>query len=209
MSGTVLYGFDFSPYCLKVKKVFELLALPYTWKEVPYLDRRELARVASGYIQVPVVLDTHGQAIIDSRAICEHFATPLVPTGLEAASWAFHDWCDGPLEDLVFRVAAPRVRRRFQQQEAQGLYTYIKERKFGVGCIEQWDNATPDLLRKARHLLKPVEASFERHACVLGDEPTLADAALFGQLSMLEVVGFELDQIFGARIATWHRALKR
>src|SRR5438309_1744632 len=102
-----VFRFNYSCYCLKVEKALDLVGVAFERVPVPYLNRAELVELTGGYIQVPVLLDDSGQVIIDSRRICESIAKGphgqrLVPVGFEAVIWAYHDWCDSVLEDVMF-----------------------------------------------------------------------------------------------------------
>src|SRR5215467_3922809 len=111
-----IYGFKYSPYVRKVQAVLDLLERQYTYVEVPYSDRTELATLTGGYIYVPVLVDGAGKVVCDSRRICEHLladaqaAATLAPPPLAGPIWAFGDWCDEILEDVLFRIASPFTR---------------------------------------------------------------------------------------------------
>src|ERR1044071_197907 len=66
-----LYRFRYSPYARKVQVVLELMGAEHEVVEVPYSDRTELAKLTSGYIYVPVLVDDRGNVITESRTICE------------------------------------------------------------------------------------------------------------------------------------------
>src|SRR5256885_6321658 len=132
-----LHRLRYSPYARKVQMVLDLLGTPYQLVEVPYGDRRALARLTGGYIYVPVLEDDDGKPIVESRVICEHLlARPggerLVPAPLEGPIWAYHDFSDGPLEDLAFRIGSPSIRDAWSDPFERALYVLIKERKFGA-----------------------------------------------------------------------------
>ena len=102
-----LYRFRYSPFARKVQMLLNLLDRPYELVEVPYNDRNELARLTGGYIYVPVLVDDDGGVTVESRRICEHLlvsesARELTPAPLEGPIWAYSDFCDGPLEDVLF-----------------------------------------------------------------------------------------------------------
>jgi glutathione S-transferase len=186
-----LYRFRHSPYARKVQMLLDLLGRPYEPVEVAYTDRSELARVTGGYIYVPVWVDRAGKATVESRAICELLlaegdAERLTPSPLEGPIWAYADFCDGPLEDLMFRIASPQIRDSWSDPGERALYTLIKERKFGAGCIDQWQRDKASLLARARHLLAPSLRTLERVPFLFGDAPTLADAALYGNLACIQ-----------------------
>ena len=186
-----LYRLRYSPYARKVQMLLDLLRRPYELIEVSYGDRNELAALTGGYILVPVLVDDAGKVLCESRAICEELlrepsAGALVPTPFEGPIWAYHDFVDGPLEDVLFRISTPAVRDAWQTPFERALYVLIKERKFGSGCVDAWLNDRPALLAKARHLLAPTLSTLEKTPFLFGNAPTLADAALYGNCIMLE-----------------------
>ena len=97
-----------------------------------------------------------------------------------------YDFADGPLEDVLFRIASPSVRDTWPTAFERALYVLIKERKFGAGCVDAWERQQPELLTRARQLLAPTLRTLEKRPFLFGDSPTLADAALYGNCAMLE-----------------------
>jgi glutathione S-transferase len=184
-----LFRFRYSPYARKVEMLLDLLSAQYEIVEVPYSDRNELAQLTGGYIYVPVLVDDAGKVTVESRAICEKLlaeTAALTPAPLEGPIWAYHDFCDGPLEDVMFRIGSPHVRDCWPTPGERALYVLIKERKFGAGCVEQWLREQSALLAKARQLLAPTLKTLQQTPFLFGDSPTLADAALYGCCIMLE-----------------------
>ena len=83
--------------------------------EVPYGDRNALAELTGGYVYVPVLVHDDGTVVTESRAICERLlaggnAEHLCPPAWAGPIWAYHDFVDGPLEDVLFRIASPAIR---------------------------------------------------------------------------------------------------
>jgi glutathione S-transferase len=196
-----LYRFRYSPYARKVQMVLELAGIKHEVVEVRYGEREELARLTGGYIHVPVLVLDDGEVITESRRICERLverpeARHLVPQGLGAAVWAYHDFLDGPVEDVLFRLASPAVRAKWGTEWERALYTLIKERKFGAGCVDAWEAARAELIERGRRVLEPTRQTLVAQPFVFGDRLTLADASLYGQWAMLEAESPELlDQI--------------
>jgi glutathione S-transferase len=128
---------------------------------------------------------------VQSRDICEKLTREppgarLVPPVFEGPIWAYNDFTEGPLEDLLFRLASPFIRDQWKTAWERGLYVYIKERKFGAGCIDAWHREREVLLNRGQRLLAPSVSTLARRPFLFGDAPTLADAALYGLLAMLE-----------------------
>lgn len=186
-----LYRFRYSPYARKVQMVLDLMGQPYGLVEVPYSDRDELARLTGGYIHVPVLVDDDGTVVTESRTICELLVgrprgARLVPPPWQGPIWAYGDFVDGALEDVLFRIASPAIRDAWPTAGERALYAVIKERKFGAGCVEAWQRDQHGLIGRARHLLTPTLATLAARPFLFGDAPTLADAALYGNCKMVE-----------------------
>lgn len=191
-----LYRFRYSPYARKVQTLLELLALPHEVVDVNYGERNELAELTGGYVYVPVLVDA-GRVLIESRDICEHLlsregAAWLVPSPHEGPIWAYADFVDGPIEDVLFRVGSPDTREQWATASDRALYVMNKERKFGAGCIDQWLRDRERLIARAVKLLEPSFSTLSKQRFLFGDAPTLADAALHGQSLMLEAANPEL-----------------
>jgi glutathione S-transferase len=189
--GMKIYGFAYSPYVRKVEMLLELAGLQYEHVEVSYGDRSELVGLTGGSVEVPVAVDDDGTVTADSRAICERIlrggaAERLLPAPLEGPIWAYADFCDGPLEDVLFRIATPDLTEQKATPAERALFVYIKERKFGKGCVEAWRAQREELLARGRRLLAPTLQTLARVPFVFGQRPTLADAALYGTLAMLQ-----------------------
>jgi glutathione S-transferase len=185
-----LFRFRYSSYARKVQMLLDLLRRPYELVEVPYGDRNALARLTGGYIYVPVLLDDDGTVVTESRRICERLLAgdagrALVHSPFEGPIWAYADFCDAVLEDVLFRLASPGVRDAWAEPGERALYTLIKERKFGAGCVDQWLVEQSSLLARARHLLRPTLSTLEQQPFLFGSRASLADAALYGNLVML------------------------
>jgi glutathione S-transferase len=185
-----LYQFAYSPYAAKVRLVLDLKRLDYEIIEVPYLDRAEVMRLTH-QIVLPVLTDGD-LAIADSPRITayldERYAPNLRPT---AAAVVFEQWADSTFEDVAFRIASPLVEPKMPalnggREDARGMYRYVKERKFGPGCIDEWARTTPALTARLRDLAAPLARTLADSPFLLGTEPSLADAAVWGNLCMLE-----------------------
>lgn len=203
-----LYRFEYSCYARKAQCVLDLMGAAYQAVDVSFGDRTELAELTGGYIQVPVLVTEDGRVIKDSRNICLALvARPegvwLVPETLSGPVWAYADWCDGPLEDVMFRIATPQIRQGFPRVADRALFTFIKERKFGTGCVDQWERDHEALIDRAREMMQPTLKTLAKQPFLFGDKPTLADAALYGQFAMLKVADATLPGKIDPRFEAW------
>lgn len=197
-----LFQFWYSPYVAKVRKCLELKGLTFEPVEVPYLDRRELVAFTGGYAHVPV-LDDGGEVVTDSARIVAYL-DERYPPSLRADPLAVvvEQWAEGPLEEAAFRVAAPGMEDRFAalqggREDARAVWVLMKERRYGAGALAAWRRYRAEHVRAVQALLEPVAWAAARRAFFLGDAPTLADAAVYGQLFMLDVAlpGFVAEHL--------------
>jgi len=209
-----LFRFPHSGYAWKVQALLGLAGATFEVVDVPYGDRSVLLAVTGGYVQVPVLSLPDGRVIVDSRTIAEtlvaedaRFAA-LVPSPFEGPIWAYADWADTALDDVLFRLASPPVRARFSTPNERALYTYIKERKFGAGCVDDWMMSAAQLAKKAASLLAPTARTLDSSPFLFGERPTLADAALFGHIAMLANADLKLLAILPSPMVGWFRRVQ-
>jgi glutathione S-transferase len=180
-----LYQFAYSPYAAKVRKVLELKRLAYELIEVPYLDRQEVVRLTNQVV-LPILVDGD-RAIADSPAITAYLDDQYAPNLRSGVAATIESWADSSLEDVAFRIASPAVEPKIAElnggrDDARAMYRFVKERKFGVGCIDAWARDKTQLTAKLRAFV----ASLAPSPYLLGDSPSLADAAVWGNFHMLE-----------------------
>lgn len=197
-----LYRFPYSCYALKVQFLLSYLRLPHKVKDVAFCDRQELVALSGGVL-VPVIED-EGKVIKESRDICAYLLSrttnQLIPPGLEAAVWAYVDWSDECLEHELFRIASPNIAERFARPDETAMFKFIKERKFGSGCVEQWAAEQEQIINNARRFLTPSFQSLDQNDFLLGENITLADISLAGHLAMVEYADPQLLQRIDARL---------
>ncbi|MBI5503674.1 MAG: glutathione S-transferase family protein [Deltaproteobacteria bacterium] len=209
-----LYSFPYSCYARKAQMVLDLLGARYEVVDVPYGDRTELALLTGGYIQVPVLVDDAGEVTADSRSICKRLldgprGAELVPPPWQGPIWAYSDWCDGPLEDVCFRLATPGLRELFERPADRALYTFIKERKFGRGCVEEWKRSEEALLARTGEMLAPTIETLRRQSFLFGASPTLADASLYGLCFMLRAASPRFLGSLAETVKSWMEKLEK
>ena len=189
-----LFQFRYSPFAAKVRKCLELKRVLFDVVEVPYLDRRELVAVTGGSIQIPVLVDGD-RVIADSARITayldERYAPSLRPDAVAGPASALEQWADNILEDVAFRWAAPGVQDRISdwnggRADVRAFYTVMKERRYGAGCVDAWRRTEPELATQFTDLLAPLAKTLAQRPFLLGDEPTVGDTAVWGQLQMIE-----------------------
>jgi glutathione S-transferase len=205
-----LFQFSYSPYAAKVRIVLKLKGLGCEIVEVPYTDRRELVAI-SGDVRIPVLVDD-GKVISESSRIIAHLETKGgAPMLAEPLAQVLEQWADNFLEETTFRYACPglEVRMRADHGETAGaMYRLIKERRYGAGIVAQWRADEAKYQSASLDLLAPLSRALELRPYLLGDKPTVADAAVVAQLHMVEIAkpGFVRRHTPG--LAAWFEKLR-
>jgi glutathione S-transferase len=189
-----LYQFATSPFCAKVRKILDYKGIDYEAVEVDYVERKELV-MASGQMMVPALTLDNGETLVDSDRIAmaleEHYPEPtLFPHAWRGVHLALARYFDTELEGVLFRAAIPYELTHYHRQGAdhEALWRLIRERKYGVGFVEQMVREHPTCLSRAHGLLAPLEESLGDRAFVLG-RIGYADFALYGQLTYFAISG--------------------
>jgi glutathione S-transferase len=207
-----LFQFSYSPYAAKVRICLALKDLAYELVEVPYTDRAALVKVSGG-VGIPVLVDG-ANVISDSPRIVEWIDLADGPSlRANPLSLVLEQWSDGPLEDAAFRFACPGLEDRMgeeQGEEARLMFRLVKERKYGAGVVAQWRSERLRWLEETKALLLPIAFVLADQPWVLpGDEPSVADAAIAGQLYMMECAEEGVVEAELPELAPWYQHLTR
>lgn len=183
-----LYQFTYSPFAAKVRVCLKLKHLPCEVVEVPYTQRAELVKVSGG-IGIPVLVD--GTTVItDSPRITAHLETKGGPSlRKNPLAVVLEQWADNWFEETAFRLACPGLEDRMGQtqgEEARLMFRLVKERRYGAGCIAQWRADQAKYAAETKAMLAPIVDAVRATGFVLGAEVSVADAAIVGQLHMVE-----------------------
>lgn len=189
-----LLQFPYSPFAAKVRICLGAKQLDCELVDVPYLDRRELVAL-TGKVMIPVLVD--GDRVIeDSPRITayldERYGPSLRAGPLGSLTVTLEQWADQTLEDSTFRLACPGLVSLIgtwdpgRELEAKAMFSLVKERRYGTGCIAEWKRDEARYTAKVIELLAPLSRAVEQRPFMLGDSLSLADAAVAGQLVMVE-----------------------
>lgn len=205
-----LLQFPYSPFAAKLRTVLKLKGLECEVVDVPYLNRAELVKL-TGALYVPVLHD--GETVIsDSARIAKHlegkggptmYADPLAPV--------LEQWADEYFEEVAFKLACPGLEEKMgrdQGDEAKALFRLIKERRYGAGIIAQWKKDEAQWREQTLSLLQPLVLTLKQRPFVLGDAPSIADAAVAGQLTMVEFAFPGFVATHTPSLGAWYAKLK-
>lgn len=186
-----LLQFAYSPYAAKVRLYLAAKKLSCQIVDVPYLDRREVVS-ATGKLVVPVLID--GETVIDdSPQIAAYLDQKYAPSFREnPLGIIIEQWADSHFEEVAFRLACPGLElcvgrsNPEREKEARALFRLVKERRYGSGCIDAWKRDEALYSEQVVTLLAPLAQALESRSHILGESFSLADAAVGGQLHMVE-----------------------
>ncbi|MFZ9215634.1 MAG: glutathione S-transferase family protein [Vulcanococcus sp.] len=192
-----LHQFRHSAFCEKVRLVLAYKRLPFNTLEVtPGVGQVELYRL-SGQRQVPVLVDG-AEVIADSTAIAlyleqQHPEPPLLPQdpAQRAQVLLLEDWADTALATgarlALLQAAALDSQLRdglLPEATPSGLRSLLGALPGGVlsGVGQVLDASA---LQQLRHNLEQLNALLQAQPYVVGDQLSLADLAVMGQLSLI------------------------
>lgn len=183
-----LLQFSYSPFAAKIRTCLKLKKLACELVEVPYTQRKELVALTGG-VGIPVLVDG-ATVVTDSPRITAYLETKGGPSLREhPLATLLEQWADNWLEETAFRLACPGLEDlmgKSQGEEARLMFRLIKERRYGTGCITQWRADQAKYADETKALLGPVVEAVRASGFVLGDSVSVADAAVAGQLQMVE-----------------------
>ncbi len=193
MSLTV-YQMEYSPFCIPITAALRASGAAFETREIPNWDRTELLRLTAGaYYQVPVLVHD-GRVVTESSADSEdiaryvdaHFSGGrLFPGALDGLQKIVIEFLGDDVEFHTFRLQDPFTRDRITDPIARGLFLRHKERKFGRGCVEQWQRDAVQIRAEADRLLERFETTLRHSPFLFGDTPVYCDFLLFGVLGNL------------------------
>ena len=207
-----------SPFCLKARICLQLKGVPFRRVAVTVARRREFLRL-NPLGKVPVLVDG-GEVIVDSTAIARHLEArhpepALLPSDAAARAYCalLEDWADEALYFLTaaFKWLNPANRAAalentlaeveagiFRPLVARHLVrtTTRRYRSFGYG-----PEHLGEFTERMREHLATVAALLEGKPFLLGRAPTLADIAVFVQVSWMQryAEGRLIDEVPGVR----------
>lgn len=205
-----LLQFSYSPFAAKIRTCLKLKKLNCELVEVPYTQRTELVALTGG-VGIPVLVDG-ATVVTDSPRITAYLETKGGPSLREhPLAPLLEQWADNWLEETAFRLACPGLEDRMGQsqgEEARLMFRLIKERRYGSGCIAQWRSEQAKYADETKALLAPVVEAVRANGFVLGQSVSVADAAIAGQLQMVEyaVPGWVVAQV--PALSGWFEPLR-
>ena len=184
-----LYDLPHSPYCLPVKRILDAAGQPYEIVDLPNWDRSKVIELTGGaYYQVPVI--RHGERVIyetgtNTQDVAQYLDSTftggkLFPTRFAGLQDILLDYLDNEVEGATFRCTDAFYVPSVTDLVGRTMLIRHKERKFGKGCIEQWQAQIDELRAGAAPHFARFDAMLKHKPYLLGDQPVYADFLLYG-----------------------------
>jgi glutathione S-transferase len=212
-----VYQLEHSPYCIPITRALAALGVPFATRNVSNADRREIIELTRGaYYQVPV-LSHDTEVIFESspsstdvaRYVDRTFADGrLFPTCWEGLQRIVIPYIENNVENITFKLVDPLYLRGIDDPVERVMVRRHKERKFGPGCEERWDQERPSLEAEAERLLSPFDLTLANRPFLFEDKPIYSDFALFGVLGNLTYRQYNPLPASQINLADWFERMK-
>lgn len=198
----VLYQFEISPFCDKVRRLLHLKGQPYAVVEMPLSSALGGLRKLTPTRKVPTI-EHQGRRIWDSTNIAHYLERefperPLVPSDpkLRALCHLWEDWADESLYfyEVYLRFKLPSNRERFMPQLLASETQFMR----GVARLSvplalrvlldqqgMGRKPLPDLLADLTRHIEAISAQLGDGEWLSGDTISLADISVYAQLNCI------------------------
>src|SRR5665213_1712888 len=184
-----LIQFPWSPFCIPQRRILEFSGAKFKVTNISSTDRSQVWKLTGEkYYGVPILRD--GRNIVfddtDDQQIVAKYLDQILKLGLfpserEGEQSILWRYIENEIEGTTFRLNDSHF-REFVKPAEQLQYLRFKERKFGRGCIEQWQRDEKIWLEKLETALTPFEQMLVHSEFLLGENPLFVDFDLFGML---------------------------
>jgi SAM-dependent methyltransferase/glutathione S-transferase len=188
-----LYQYVHSPFCIPIEWMLRHSGVPYEVVNLNFYEPSPVVTLTHGqYYQVPVIEDLLSREVIwdqgaDGLDVAQHIdaiaRTNLFPAELAGVQEILTRYIDHDCEGAGFKIGDAYYENWIKTDLERGLFLRHKERKFGVGCVDQWRRDVAALTANFFEVIKPFEHMLGKTSFLIGERPTYADYALAGVIA--------------------------
>lgn len=185
----LLYGLDLSHYVVKTKRILAYKGIPYEFEYAAYHNRQDLLAV-SGQDYVPYLLhEDKGVAWYDIPDWAEKTkpSPTLYPGGQRNLARILESWAHDVVEEAAWKYVISDAPATFKDPAERWVFVELQERKRGP--LELMAARKAEFLKGLIGTLEAAEAKLGESTYLLGNEPSLADFALYGALHVVPFTG--------------------
>lgn len=211
-----LIQLPYSPYCIVQRRILEFSQAPFRIVNISPSDRSLVWRLTrQRYYAVPVIRD--GRTVVfevdeDSQVIAKYLDDKLrlglFPRSWEGVQSILWRYCENEIEAVGFKLNDVYYEEFVPPAERLPFLRH-KERKFGRGCLDQWQKQQSQLLAELTRRLLPFEEMLGDKPFLLGAQPLFIDFELFGMLGNFLYSGhYELPAAH-TNLRQWHKKMSK
>ena len=212
MAPVRLYYLGPSHYCEKARKILRYKRIPFRLVHVPYGDHTAVIK-ASGQDYVPYVQIAGRKGVTWPRIADWAEKVKPHPTlypgnrrHARAESRLIEDWAHQVVEEMMWRYVVADVPRVLKDDRERWVFVEMQERKRGP--LEVMAARKKEFLGGVKKACGLAQDLLDGHKFLLGDEPSLADFALYGGLHPLKFTRQRIPAKFRA-LQAWHARVDR
>ena len=211
-----LIQLSWSPYCIVQRRILEFAQAPFKVVNIPANDRSLVWRLTrQRYYGVPIIRD--GRAVVfemddDSQVIAKYLDDKLhlglFPRAWEGVQSILWRYCENEIEGVGFKLNDIYYEEFVPAAERLAFLRH-KERKFGRGCLDQWQTQQGQLQAELSRRLLPFEEMLMDKPFLLGAKPLFIDFDLYGMLANFLFTGHhELDAAH-TNLRQWYKRMTK
>src|SRR3989441_3420849 len=184
-----LIQFPWSPFCIVQRRILEFSGAPFKITNIPNGDRSLIWRLTrQRYYGVPIIRD--GKSVIfevseDSQVIAKYLDSKLqlglFPWEWEGVQSILWRYIENDIEGVGFKLNDIHWQEMVPRSDRMRFLRH-KERKFGRGCLDQWQEQQQELLAQLTQKLIPFEEMLMYKPFLLDERPRFVDFDLYGML---------------------------
>jgi glutathione S-transferase len=207
---------DFSPFCIVQRRILEFSGAPFKTTNIPAGDRSLVWRLTrQRYYSVPIVKDgskvifeTGGDSQVIGKYLDYKFKLGLFPIELEGLQSIVWSRIENEIEELTFKLNDAYWQENISADQRLTFQRH-KERKFGLGCLDQWRRDQKSLVAELTRRLLPFDEMLIGHPFLLGAQPRFIDFDLYGMLGNFLYSGHYRLPAAHARLRQWYRRMDK
>jgi len=210
-----LIQFPWSPFCLVQRRILDFSGVRFKTTNLKLTgDRSPIWKLTKErYYAVPVIRDgrnivfeTSEESQVIGKYLDQRLKIGLFPAELEGEQSILWRYIENDIEGLTFKLNDAYYRENVTKAD-QVSYIRHKERKFGRGCLDQWQADHRKLQAQLTDRLLPFEEMLSYRPFLLGDRPRFVDFDLLGMLDNFLYSGHYKLPANRPQISKWYRKL--
>lgn len=212
-----LIQFPASPYCIAQRRILEFSGAKFKITNIPSVDRGVVWKLTKQrYYQVPVlrdgtnvVFETDDNSQVIAKYLNEKLRLNLFPRewlGVQDLLWRYFE---NEIEGIAFKLNDVYWEEQVPPKQRLAFVRH-KERKFGRGCLEQWQRSQEAFLSELEEKLLPCEEMLLGRDFLLDPaRPLFVDFDLFGMLGNFLYSGHYSLPVAHQKLAHWHKRMAK